>query len=423
MSSQYFRNSRRAFPATCLLIIGLIVSLTNPQSPGRKIGRHSPEEKALKRDQMPHQVKPTNFDMSGLQSAPTHLATLDAPTAGETAAPCVEEVLGEASYKEVRPQVANDLPPASRNFLSEAAEGLHFHANAKQLRLLRSWDLIPSLPSMSLAEISSKSHCDFLVKTTAVGQVLWLFIQTLARGIRSLPISQLEIATLAFSTCAFTSYLFSWRKPQDVQLATFVGSIDNLTVRQIQDLLDASGHSLFWHMLGFAPFLKKQWRDRENNLFGPIANDITYWDLEIPVPLGTRHDVTHTVDYTFLGTGTLLASVMFGAVHCVAWNFQFPTEIEKTLWRVASLVSTLILLIHPLVHTLKALFLAWVPVPVGFLVVKKGLRIATGSLTLVVMVGYVFARLFLMVEIFRSLFFLPPGAFVSTWSSSIPHIG
>ena len=40
-----------------------------------------------------------------------------------------------------------------------------------------------------------------------------------------------------------------------------------------------------------------------------------------------------------------------------------------------------------------------------------------------IMVAYVVARLFLMFEVFRTLFFLPPGAFVATWSSSIPHVG
>jgi hypothetical protein len=35
---------------------------------------------------------------------------------------------------------------------------------------------------------------------------------------------------------------------------------------------------------------------------------------------------------------------------------------------------------------------------------------------------YIIARLALLVEIFRTLFFLPPDAYVSTWASDIPHI-
>ena len=40
-----------------------------------------------------------------------------------------------------------------------------------------------------------------------------------------------------------------------------------------------------------------------------------------------------------------------------------------------------------------------------------------------VFIPYILARLFLWVEVFRTLYFLPPDAFVDTWSGSFPHIG
>jgi len=36
---------------------------------------------------------------------------------------------------------------------------------------------------------------------------------------------------------------------------------------------------------------------------------------------------------------------------------------------------------------------------------------------------YILARLFILVEIFRSLCFLPPDTWVATWATNIPHIG
>ena len=51
-------------------------------------------------------------------------------------------------------------------------------------------------------------------------------------------------------------------------------------------------------------------------------------------------------------------------------------------------------------------------------------RPVVGAILLCVFLGpYVLARLFLMVEIFRSLLFLPPEAFIDTWSGSFPHWG
>jgi hypothetical protein len=35
---------------------------------------------------------------------------------------------------------------------------------------------------------------------------------------------------------------------------------------------------------------------------------------------------------------------------------------------------------------------------------------------------YVLARLFLIVEMFRTLCFLPPNAYMSTWATNIPHL-
>jgi hypothetical protein len=133
--------------------------------------------------------------------------------------------------------------------------------------------------------------------------------------------------------------------------------------------------------------------------------------------------VIHTVDYTFLGTATLLASVVFGGINCAVWNFHFPTEIEKTLLCVSSVVSATVLAMHPLVHTMGALVAMWIDLPEEWVLLRKGCVLVLGMLTLVVMIAYVVARLFLMFEVFRTLFFLPPGAFVATWSSSVPHMG
>ncbi|KAJ5592956.1 hypothetical protein N7537_009860 [Penicillium hordei] len=32
-----------------------------------------------------------------------------------------------------------------------------------------------------------------------------------------------------------------------------------------------------------------------------------------------------------------------GAIHCVAWNFEFPTAVERLLWRLSSVVTAVAL--------------------------------------------------------------------------------
>lgn len=36
---------------------------------------------------------------------------------------------------------------------------------------------------------------------------------------------------------------------------------------------------------------------------------------------------------------SLFALVLFGASHCAAWNFEFPTSLERLLWRSSSVLT------------------------------------------------------------------------------------
>ena len=100
--------------------------------------------------------------------------------------------------------------------------------------------------------------------------------------------------------------------------------------------------------------------------------------------------------------------MLFGGIHAGAWNFEFPTRTELLLWRCASLWTAVC---GPILIMVGILF--------GHFEKTKSLFvIALPILTFL----YVVARLALLVEIFRTLFFLPPDAFVSTWASYVPHV-
>lgn len=57
------------------------------------------------------------------------------------------------------------------------------------------------------AEIKDRSKADILVKATACLQVLWLVIQCCARAQQNLPITPLELATVAFAGCSLVTYI------------------------------------------------------------------------------------------------------------------------------------------------------------------------------------------------------------------------
>ncbi|KAL6901441.1 hypothetical protein GGI43DRAFT_403037 [Trichoderma evansii] len=113
----------------------------------------------------------------------------------------------------------------------------------------------------------------------------------------------------------------------------------------------------------------------------------------------------------------LAAMVLFGAIHIGAWNFRFPSIFELYLWRCASTYSVM----HASIALLAAVFicnpqdgskhklLSIIPNRCGIF------------LFLIVLLLYTASRLIILVEMFRTLCFLPPDAFVSTWASNLPH--
>jgi hypothetical protein len=48
----------------------------------------------------------------------------------------------------------------------------------------------------------------------------------------------------------------------------------------------------------------------------------------------------------FLGwAGGVFCGMLFGLLHCAAWDFHFPTPVERLLWRIAAVETSLLPLI------------------------------------------------------------------------------
>jgi hypothetical protein len=113
---------------------------------------------------------------------------------------------------------------------------------------------------------------------------------------------------------------------------------------------------------------------------------------------------------------TLAIGVVFGAIHCIAWSFDFPSHTELLLWRLSSVAITTVpalLLVIVIVGILKNEW-GWVARPhialLIFLMPLAGLL-------------YVASRLTTLVLAFMNLSSLPPGAFQAVhWTTLIPHL-
>ena len=75
------------------------------------------------------------------------------------------------------------------------------------------------LPDIPEASIADRSKADPVAKALAILQASWLLVQCIARWSAHLPVSLLELNTLAHVCCALLIYLLWWRKPYDVHVS------------------------------------------------------------------------------------------------------------------------------------------------------------------------------------------------------------
>ena len=271
-----------------------------------------------------------------------------------------------------------------------ALQGTVWSLDACQLLLARKMRIIKKLPQISQDELDDRNKGDAVVKGLALVQVIGLFVQIVARGAAGLPPAQLEIAVIAFALCALIIYILLWSKPQNVGTPVYI-SASRRPSRQELSRLAITGPDVY-------PTA------RPNHL----------------IPNHAVHCVKDNMYIDQLTLGFVVGASIFGALHCAAWNLQFPTSIEHLLWRIASVFTTAV----PLV------FIA--PGKVVRELRKNTVQQNSQSsrtysktfdgLIIVLTVPYIVARLYIMVELFRSLLFLDPKTFASTWSSNIPHI-
>jgi len=75
------------------------------------------------------------------------------------------------------------------------------------------------LPDLSSKRLKEQGKADQLAKTLVCMQAIWMVIQTIARKASGLPITLLELNTLAHVGCTVFMYLVWWKKPQNMSLS------------------------------------------------------------------------------------------------------------------------------------------------------------------------------------------------------------
>lgn len=87
---------------------------------------------------------------------------------------------------------------------------------------IRLLSFLGRLPHIRESQIQDKSKADWMAKSLICIQVGWMVVQVLARAIKQMPISLLEINTCGHVACAMAIYLLWWSKPLEIQEPTIL---------------------------------------------------------------------------------------------------------------------------------------------------------------------------------------------------------
>ena len=257
------------------------------------------------------------------------------------------------------------------------------------------------------SEILDKSKGDALGKLFTVLQTTWFIVQYLERWAARQPRTQLEAMTLAYAAVNILIYALWWDKPLNIQEPIYVHGRASVPTGD---------------------------RTRGLHSLQSILKDA----LKSLVPDGGG--------VVLIGVFPVVG-ILFGGVHCFAWQFPFPTRQEKVLWRVCAGYCTvspflipLLVLIYGAPHSylpnwsnavleatqfsfkkIRDLF-HWLG---GFHPWIKWVAERLGRLSVgLPMVLYVACRIILVVLTFTSLHAPPAGVYEATsWTSFLPHFG
>lgn len=282
--------------------------------------------------------------------------------------------------------------------------------DSKQFAIARFRGIITEMPSIKEEAIDDKSKSDGLVKIIAVLQVLWLVVQLIVRTIDNLHFTQLEITTVAFAATAVIIYSIDFIKPKDVNVPFYIdvkkaveyddfvaiaeaapfaymqGKRYYMPTSTLHDLIDYSDRD----MISEDGILKTKDRDptnlgsrtpdntdlQDSSQGSVVVNNaqgsytcyknpknkncqICYqWRKFTSNKRSKKNRCSWSKPYKLSPSAADIFSLMigfasatsFGGVHLFAWNSDFPTDIERLLWRISALMTIVLPYIYIATH-------------------------------------------------------------------------
>lgn len=299
----------------------------------------------------------------------------------------------------------------SGGFVFQARESKAFPVTAKQV-----WYLVQSnymqIPSITKKEIWDKSKADRLAKAIASVQAGWLIIQVIARAFQRLPVTLLELSTVALLTCTGATFFFWFYKPLNVETPTFLFSDSS-----IEDILIKAGPA------ADLPFRDTPMDFVEPQLYTSSQMPLhRFWGVQqrpLPRIPNDRDSRLHNLKTLLI---VMIPTASFSLLHLVAWNFDFPTRLEQLFWRWTCVSMCVVLAIG---CTVEAVSIIWDGYTTSGLTTLNGYKLKWPTNLLFFIPGFLYmsARIIVIGEIILTLRLLPSGCFENVrWTELLPHL-
>ena len=285
-------------------------------------------------------------------------------------------------------------------------------------------------------DILDRAASSSLSKALLVVQVAWFCMNCASRLFQGLPLSLLEVSTAAHAFCTLFTYLVWWSKPLNVATPTLLREKE---AREVYALLKCSDDEYN----GALEMARKLAAGESPMLAVPrgfekivLAANALHHLLPTPERPPDSSSLFHKRDRTlFPGTGAnksldedfsvsitlAISPMLYGLVHLLAWNEQFPTPPERLFWRVCSFMVSC----SGLVEVFVGLPLLWLQgrgKSVGIYSFKVFYALGIFICAIITPLAHILASGFLIVESVRQLFFLDDAAYqVPVWSNYWPH--
>ncbi|KAE9376095.1 hypothetical protein N431DRAFT_371135 [Stipitochalara longipes BDJ] len=195
-------------------------------------------------------------------------------------------------------------------------------------------------PALDKDEIEDKNKSDGLARLLTACQALWFLASSIARPIQGLSMTTLELTTISFIIVMFgTSYCW-FHKPSDISRPVILQCKTSIAyIRSEAGYHDPDNYqSTPLDFINQDPFVMDPIWDYYVQLLQMMRIPLFSRRISVRPHNRNRSDKFLKPELDFELFYSVIA-LCFSATFMCAWNFYFPSGIERILWRCASVYS------------------------------------------------------------------------------------